>query len=129
MRAAGPPDAVLTEPKQLANLMTGLAMNRRYSFLSVGALGVVEMTAPGRVAKVAAGLKRLGVPADAYQYFTLHAALDVKHSREWNVEVMCSLTPGQLEQAAEGAYLRLWCGAACFAAYRRHFGLGPEYSI
>ena len=39
--------------------MTAFAATRRYAYHSIGALGVVELTAPTRVAKVAAGLKRL----------------------------------------------------------------------
>ena len=46
----------------LANTMTAFATVRRYAWHSVGALGVVELTAPGRVAKVGVGLKRLGFP-------------------------------------------------------------------
>ncbi len=49
------------ESLALANLMVALAANRRYAYHSVGALGVIEMTAPGRVSQVNDGLKRLGV--------------------------------------------------------------------
>ena len=59
-----PRDAVVWQALALANTMTGLAATRHYAFHSVGALGVVELTAPGRAAQVAAGLRRLGVPGD-----------------------------------------------------------------
>lgn len=125
-----PPAKVRPEPKLLANVMAGFAFSRRHAFYAVGALGVVEMTAPGRVAKVAQGLERLGVPGSVRQYFDLHAVLDVKHSREWNAEVIDTLTPGELREAAEGAYVRLWAGARCFAAYRMYLGVGlPEYVV
>ena len=65
-----------------------LASNRRYAFHSVGALGVIEMTAPGRAEHVDRGLRRLGVPAKKRHYFALHAVLDVKHSEAWNREVL-----------------------------------------
>ncbi|HEY3487173.1 MAG TPA: iron-containing redox enzyme family protein, partial [Gammaproteobacteria bacterium] len=57
----------------LANLMVGLAANRRYAYQAIGALGAIEMTAPGRVAQINAGLKRLGAPVNARRYFQLHS--------------------------------------------------------
>lgn len=109
------------EPLALANTMLGLAMNRRYTYHSIGALGVVELTAPGRVAKVAAGLKRLGFTARERAYFDLHAVIDVRHSREWNaqiIEPLVAADPQCARYLAEGALMRLNCGARCFERYR-----------
>lgn len=111
------------ESLMMANMMTALAVHRRYAYLAIGALGVIEMTAPGRVGQVDAGLARLGVPKEARRYFSLHAVLDVKHSREWNKEVIQPLSGDHMREMAEGAYLRLWCGSQCFARYREEFGL------
>jgi hypothetical protein len=110
----------------LNNLMVALATNRRYAFQSVGALGIIELTAPGRAVQVNAGLKRLGVPVNARHYFELHAVLDVKHSASWNREILASLVgefPRAAAAIAEGALLRLTAGARCFERYRSHFGL------
>src|SRR5690349_7168113 len=52
------------ESLALANAMAGLAGNRCYAYHAVGALGAIELTAPGRSTCVAAGLRRLGVSAD-----------------------------------------------------------------
>lgn len=107
----------------LANTMSALATTRRYVYQSIGALGVVELTAPTRVASVAAGLKRLGCSADERKYFMLHAQLDVEHSRAWNAEVLVPLvreTPGCARYLAEGAVMRLICGEQCFEAYRAY---------
>jgi hypothetical protein len=114
------------EALALANLLTGLAANRCYAYHAVGALGVVELTAPGRATLVNQGLKRLGLGAQARQYFALHATLDVKHSEAWNREVLTTLVAEQPELAqpiAEGALLRLQAGARCFVRYRRELGL------
>lgn len=110
------------ESLALSNVMAGLAANRRYAFHSVGALGAIELTAPGRAARVTEGLKRLGVSAKDRHYFSLHAVLDVRHSQTWNAEVLRPLVEARPECAralAEGALMRLACGAACFARYRR----------
>lgn len=120
------PETTVTEALALANTMAGLAANRRYAYHSIGALGVIEMTAPGRSAATSAGLKRLGVGADNRHYFALHAVLDVKHSLAWNaeaIEPLVGLNPLLATAIAEGALMRLACGARCFARYRREFGL------
>jgi hypothetical protein len=119
-------ETTVWEALALANTMAGLAANRRYAFHSIGALGVIEMTAPGRSAAVAAGLKRLGVPAGDRHYFDLHSILDVKHSLSWNSEAIYPLVAEQPNLAcaiAEGALMRLECGRRCFERYRREFGL------
>ncbi len=109
------------ESLALANMMLGLAASRRYAYHSIGALGVVELTAPGRVAKVAQGLRRLGFTDRERRYFDLHAALDVKHSEAWNAEALVPLVEAEPRVAtalAEGALMRLRCGERCFARYR-----------
>jgi hypothetical protein len=120
------PETTVTESLALANTMAGLAANRRYAFHSLGALGVIEMTAPGRSAATSAGLKRLGVTAGNRHYFALHAVLDIKHSMAWNSEAIEPLVVEKPEVAvaiAEGALMRLQCGARCFERYRSEFGL------
>jgi len=119
-------DETVWEAAALANTMAGLAFNRRYAYHAIGALGVVELTAPDRAALVAAGLARLGVGAGPRHYFALHAVLDVRHSAAWNAEVIGPLVasvPGCAVAIAEGALIRLACGAACFSRYRGEFGV------
>lgn len=109
------------ESLALANAMTAMATNRRYAWHSVGALGVIELTAPGRAALVADGLKRVGLTPKEARYFTLHAVLDVKHSEDWNREAIRPAVeedPARATAMAEGALIRLRCGARCFEAYR-----------
>jgi hypothetical protein len=117
---------VAWESLALGNLMVALACNRAYAYQSIGALGVIELTAPGRAALVNAGLVRLGVPGGVRRYFALHATLDVKHSAAWNQEVIAPLVAEQPEVAhaiAEGALMRLNAGERCFVRYRRELGL------
>ena len=106
----------------LANAMTAMATRRSYAWHSVGALGAIELTAPDRSAAVAAGLRRLGVSGKDRLYFDLHASLDVKHSAAWNAEAIAPAVaddPRRAAAIAEGALLRLTCGARCFERYRR----------
>ncbi len=120
-------ETTVWESLALANTMGGLAAARRFAYHSMGALGVIEQTAPGRAALTAKGLKRLGVPASDRHYFDLHSVLDVKHSAAWNSEALHPLVAENPEFApaiAEGALMRLECGAACFRRYRQELGLG-----
>jgi hypothetical protein len=125
------PEHVVPDSLALGNTMLALARSRRYCFQSIGALGVIEMTAPTRAGFVDQGLKRLRIPTKKRLYFTLHAVLDIKHSECWNREVLRSLVAEEPRRAAaigEGALLRLWHGARCFERYREHFGLGTQQS-
>ena len=120
-------ETTVWEALALANTMAGLAANRRYAYQSVGALGVIEQTAPGRAKLVGEGLRRLGVSGKDRHYFDLHAILDIKHSAAWNAEAAWPLVaedPRRATALAEGALMRLECGAACFRRYRKQFGLG-----
>jgi len=110
------------ESLALSNLMVALATARHYAYQSVGALGVIELTAPGRSEHVNAGLKRLGVTGAARRYYALHATLDVRHSAAWNREVLHPLVASNSALApliAEGALLRLRAGQRCFERYRQ----------
>lgn len=116
-------ETTLAPSLALGNTMAALATNRPYAYHALGALGVIELTAPGRAEHVSLALRRLKVSAKARHYFDLHAVLDVKHSEAWNKEVFHTLVADRPEAAAaiaEGALMRLQCGAECFALYRRH---------
>ena len=118
-----PRDAdIVEEALALGNLLCALAHNRRYAYHSIGALGVIELTAPDRSRMVNLGLKRLRVPGDDRQYYALHATVDVQHSAAWNREVIGPLVaddPSCAIAIAEGALMRLRAGERCFARYRR----------
>lgn len=114
-------ETTVWESLALANAMTAMATNRCFAWHSVGALGVIELTAPGRSAMVAQGLRRIGLTVRQRRYFDLHAVLDVKHSADWNREVLHPLVAEDSRRAraiAEGALMRLLCGQRCFERYR-----------
>lgn len=114
-------DTTVWESLALANAMTAMATTRRYAWHAIGALGVIELTAPGRSAATAAGLRRLGVSGRDRHYFDLHAVMDVRHSEAWNREAIGPLVaedPRRARAIAEGALIRMRCGERCFARYR-----------
>jgi hypothetical protein len=115
-------DTTIWESLALANAMTAMATTRRYAFHAIGALGAIELTAPARATATSAGLRRLGIDGKHRHYFDLHAVLDVKHSEAWNEEAIGPLVaedPRRATALAEGALIRLKCGARCFERYRQ----------
>jgi hypothetical protein len=117
----GDGEPVVWEALALGNLMVALATHRRYAYQSIGALGVIELTAPRRAEHVNDALKRLGFDGAARRYYALHATLDVRHSCGWNREVLAPLVESDGRIApllAEGALLRLRAGERCFERYR-----------
>jgi hypothetical protein len=119
-------DTTVWESLALSNTMLGLATNRRYTYQALGALGVIELTAPGRVAKVAAGMRRLGIDGRKRAYFDVHATLDISHAEAWIREVIRPLVEADPECAkylAEGALIRLTSGEQCFERYSTELGI------
>lgn len=115
-------EEAMPEALALGNIMIATAMNRRYAYHAAGALGVIELTAPGRALKVYHGLRRLGLSPEAQRYYLIHSSLDIKHSEAWNAEVLLPLVeanPSLALPIAEGALLRLHAGARCFERYRK----------
>lgn len=115
-------DAVVAESLALCNLLVGLAYNRRYAYQALGALGVIELTAPTRAVKVVEAMDRLGVDRSASHYFRVHAVVDIAHAQTWRDEILIPLVEAQPEVAtdiAEGALMRLTAGARTFERYRR----------
>jgi hypothetical protein len=113
-------DTAVWETLALSNTMLGLAMTRRYTYQAVGALGVIELTAPQRARKVSKGMRRLGLDEHIRAYFDLHAALDISHAHGWVQEVIRPLVdadPSCATFIAEGALMRLVCGERCFNRY------------
>lgn len=119
-------DDTVWEAQALGNLMVGLAANRCFAYQSIGCLGAVELTAPSRCIEIVKGLERLGVSNEAAVYYKLHALIDIRHSQDWNRDVIYSLVaedPARAPHIAEGALMRLNAGARTFDRYREHFGL------
>ncbi len=119
-------DELLWETLAVANLLTALACNRRYTWQSLGALSVIELTSPTRASRVVQGLERVGLSDIGCRYFRLHAVLDVEHWNAWLAEVIIPLvssTPELAVALAEGALLRLNAGARLIRRYREALNL------
>ncbi len=68
----------------------------------------------------------MDISNEGARYYILHSTVDLRHSTDWNREVITSLVeedPSVAPFIAEGALMRLNAGARCFDRYREHFGL------
>ncbi len=77
-------ETTLPESLALANAMTAMATNRLYAWHSVGALGAIELTAPGRSACTARALRRLGVRTERAALF--RSPLDARRQAQRRLE-------------------------------------------
>lgn len=117
---------IVWESIAVGNLLMGVAYNRRYAYHSIGALGAVELTAPGRCLLVERGMARLGISGAGRRYYALHAVIDRRHSAQWDREVLRPLVardPSLARWIAEGALMRLEAGRRTFERYRRELGV------
>ena len=120
------PETVVPEALALGNTMIALGKHRRYAFHSVGALGVIEMTAPTRAGYVNEGLKRLGDTGQTTALFRCSCRPRREAFAAWNREVLRPLVdedPRRAQAIGEGAIMRLWHGARTFARYRSEFNI------
>ena len=116
---------VVWESLAASNLSVALALNRRYAWQAVGALGVLALTAPVRAERVSLALRRLGL-----------GPVEDEHSRgrdetrAWIHEVLAPRVEEDAERApllAEGALLRLRAAARRARRSRDELGLsGPD---
>jgi hypothetical protein len=121
-----PDSEFVWETLALANLLTGLAVNRRYAWHSLGALTVTELTSPLRATRMVSGLCRLGLSELGASYFRLHSTADVAHWNSWRDDALIPLLteyPELMQPLAEGALMRLCASARVLERYRTELGI------
>ena len=115
---------VIWESLAASNLAVALALNRRYGWQAVGALGVVALTAPLRAERVNLALRRLGLGAVEED-----RSQEREETRAWIYEVLAPRVEEDAERGpllAEGALLRLRAAARCARRSRNELGLSGE---
>lgn len=91
------------------NLLLAYALDRRYHRRLLGAITVLEHTAPTRFRAVTAGLERLGVPEDVIYYHRLHIGVDEGHGDDLLNRVLMPIIeecPAAARDFALGAAVR-----------------------
>lgn len=109
------------EAVAVANTTMGFAHNRRWAFHAIGAVCAAELTEAGRSAQITRGLRRLGLPLHAAQYYARRAETGPDRWERWSRDILCRVVedhPGSAPWIAEGALARLEAGRRCFERYR-----------
>jgi hypothetical protein len=91
------------------NLLMMYALRRRYLPRLLGALAIMEHTAPARFARLVRGLRRFDVPEHVIHYHELHIEVDSQHGKELLNRVLLPLLavhPEVLREVCIGCMIR-----------------------
>jgi hypothetical protein len=91
------------------NLLLMYALRRRYVPRLLGAIAILEHTAPYRFARVVRGLRRFDLPQDAVHYHELHIEVDARHGLQLLNRVLLPLidrNPEIMREVCIGCLIR-----------------------
>ena len=107
-------DEVAAETLAVDNLISMLALQRRLRAASLGQLAAFEATSSMPCRKIAAGIERVGLPAEVAAYFHEHIEADAVHEQVAIRSVCAGLTAQEPALAGE-----VLVGAAAYLALDR----------
>jgi len=116
-----PIDALPLEALERKALNGFLATNRALQPELLGSLGLIECQAGPRCRRVVAGMRRLGVSADASAFYEEHATADPRHGKEWIDDAVAPLVAHRPDWGP-----RILRGAQWRAAVNRRFFTAME---
>jgi hypothetical protein len=99
------PDAALRN----GNLLLMYALRRRYLPRLLGALALLEHTAPYRFARLVRGLRRFDMPESVIRYHELHIEVDARHGKQILQRVLLPLVtrhPEMIRELCTGCLIR-----------------------
>jgi Iron-containing redox enzyme len=91
------------------NILLLMALNRRYALRLLGALTLLEHTAPHRFNKAVQAMRRLGVPEASIYYHEMHIRVDARHGDDLLNEIvmpMVSRRGDVIRELATGMMIR-----------------------
>jgi hypothetical protein len=98
-----------TEVYENANIVLMYGIHRHLTPRALGAMGLMEYSAPVRFQAMVDGCTRLGVPADVVHYQRIHVHVDADHGAEWLENVllpMAAESPAALQEIGMGVLTR-----------------------
>ncbi len=120
-REGGVADLHCAEIYENACLVLMYGIHRHLAPRAIGALGLMEHSAPTRFQAMVDGCTRLGVPEDVIDYQRIHIHVDADHGSEWldyvmqplvdrSPELLHEISMGILtrERIAEAYYQQVW---------------------
>jgi hypothetical protein len=112
-------DLICAEIYENACLTLMYGVHRQLTPRSLGALGLMEHSAPPRFTAMVEGCARLGVPDDVIEYQRIHIHVDEDHGAEWLDYVLTPLTERSPEMLREVSLGILTRERVANAYYRR----------
>jgi Iron-containing redox enzyme len=86
------------------NVLLMMATRRDYNLRLIGALGLVEGSAPKRFSATTKAMQRLDLPAEVIAYHKEHISIDTRHSKEWFDSVLTEYAALGLQAIREMAW-------------------------
>lgn len=108
------------------NLLMLMALDRRHAVRLLGALTLLEHTAPHRFAKAVAGMRRLGVPPAAVYYHEIHIEVDARHGDDLLHRIVAPLAgrrPDLIAEIAIGMQVRCNVAGDYYRGMARQMGV------
>lgn len=100
---------VPAEALKNGNLLLMYALRRQYHPRLLGALAILEHTAPYRFSRTVKAMHRLGMPADVIYYHDMHIKIDANHGKQLLYRVLMPLAescPEAIEELCIGCLIR-----------------------
>lgn len=100
---------VPTEAFKNGNLLLMYALRRQYHPRLLGALAILEHTAPYRFAKTVSAMRRLGMPEEVIYYHDMHIRVDANHGKQLLNRVLLPLAekgPEMIKEFCIGCLIR-----------------------
>lgn len=116
---------VPVEAVKNGNLLLMYALNRRFAPRLLGALAILEHTAPYRFSRTVRGMRRLGIPEDVVHYHQLHIEVDANHGKQLLERVLKPLvaeSAAALREVCIGCLIRYQVALDYYAALTRVMG-------
>lgn len=104
------------------NVLLLMATRRDFNLRLVGALGLVEGSAPKRFSATTKAMQRLGMPAEVIAYHKAHISIDTRHSKEWYDHVLteyAALGSEAIREMALGVEIRYRVAIAYYESMLR----------
>jgi hypothetical protein len=117
------------------NLLLMYALRRQYAPRLLGALTILEHTAPYRFARTVRALRRLGAPESAIAYHDLHVTVDANHGKQLIERVLMPMVqrgPEVLREICVGCLIRYRIAVDYYRSIENasaRLGLGMTYSV
>ncbi|MBF7143064.1 MULTISPECIES: iron-containing redox enzyme family protein [Pseudomonas] len=120
------PSAIPPECYSNGNMLLMWALRRQYNIRLVGAMGLIEGSAPTRFAATTMAMQRLNLPSKAIAYHESHIMIDTHHSKAWLENVLdeyLNYSQDVIKELSLGVQIRFNVALDCYKTIESEFAL------